>query len=419
MSRPPTTAEQITAFRRFAAELERRTRDITNDDARFAAVLREVRDAAPSVRALSPRDMVMLWLQARERGFALSDIDTRDGWRRDRGRQVRDGQAPLYRARPRDTPPAAEHDGGDRRCDLVPTFDVHQTEPLDSPVPHTVNPPHPARAGQPATAGEAGAAGLMGALTAHARTAGYRIERAGTLCRGDFGTGVVQVPASLTDDAALAALAAILPALRPRADQPVISGEDPARSGPDQRRGTSAAVDDVDCSEADGSADVADGGVPCRADGCGGDPGNGEGWGGWCGRCAAQIDATDPTAFEPPAPTGIAERVGLRSSPVESLIAQVEQLAPEARRRLRSSLAAVDKGMRQAAQREAMRAVLDTERDDAYRLAVASPAGWAAVALLVRDQLHADHYRVLTAPYADALNHPAHPDGHRRPDVRT
>ncbi|MFD1049720.1 ArdC-like ssDNA-binding domain-containing protein, partial [Kibdelosporangium lantanae] len=157
------TPEQIAEWEARDNALRAAVKDVLDDaDAVTAIITRLMRVTSARVLGYSLRNQVMLYLQARERGFELTDVDTFAGWCK-RGRVVREGQTGLRIVAPRgrddkhdpdddDTrsqPPTEPNpDGqGDKpkrgRFGMTKVFDVWQTTELTDDEHDHTNEPRP------------------------------------------------------------------------------------------------------------------------------------------------------------------------------------------------------------------------------------------------------------------------------------
>jgi post-segregation antitoxin (ccd killing protein) len=94
---------------------------------------------------------------------------------------------------------------------------------------------------------------------------------------------------------------------------------------------------------------------------------------------------------------------------VQALLDRAADLDPAELRIVSANANATPSTATAAAMSAAVRAAVDTCRDDAWRQANAEPCCQAAVTLLVRDLLDAEHYQVLAGPWVKVLG-PLHPD---------
>jgi len=168
----------------------------------------------------------------------------------------------------------------------------------------------------------------------------------------------------------------------------------------------------------------------CLTPDCSGNAEDGDGWDGLCGACTEQVaadtvrdawadvDIETAVATENVLATQYPDELGPQWSRVAVLIERSRHLTAGQLQSLNTVKPPAEQAAFAAAQRAAIAVVLDAGRDDGYRLARKSPAGSAAVAVMVRDLLPYEHYRVLTAPLARVLGHQLHPDDAQLSETR-
>ena len=159
----------------------------------------------------------------------------------------------------------------------------------------------------------------------------------------------------------------------------------------------------------------------CRTEDCDGDATHGDSWDGYCPNCAdrLEMDADDgeeddvdkvvdiePDLTELPAMQDGTQ--GPQWTQVLTLMKRARALDADQLESVTAAITAIPDTDMNPAMSAAVRAAVESCRDDAWRLAYAQPCRHAAVALLVRDLLHPRHYQVLTGPWAHVLG-PVHP----------
>jgi len=181
-----------------------------------------------------------------------------------------------------------------------------------------------------------------------------------------------------------------------------------------------------DCIEC-GETRVLTGGVcsecrACRTEDCDGDSTHGDSWDGYCPNCADRLemnaddgdedDDVDKVVDIEPDPTELPAMQDGTQGPqwmqVLTLMKRARALDADQLKSVTATITAIPDTDMNPAISAAVRAAVESCRDDAWRIAHAQPCRHAAVALLLRDLLHPRHYQVLTGPWAELLG-PVHP----------
>lgn len=395
------TPDQIAQFQRNNAALLDRAEQAVADPAVRRAIDTLIANAAPSVTGQPPINRVLLALQTLNDDRALTDVETFDGWRV-RGRRVMRGQTAL-RVLPADTDPAtlrAQPDGTRPTIVMLPVFDISQTTDLrdtDPVLPDAaprVAPEAggPARRAQSSTAPSVNSSTALHTVIADLRARGFTFERTGQLVRADGVARRVFLPPHLSDAQTTDALRRLLTVL----------DQDDDRNPPRARVALTAPGALVPASSQQAPAST--GNAPTRQH---------------ASEFARPRDAASPrgavtaagdSPAVPPAAPAAANTLG--ELPAEfatqwpdaaRLIDRSRRLTPTQTQVLGLYESERDDTAVDRAQREVIAAAVDAERDDAYRIAMATPAGLAAVAVVMRDKISSRTFDTLISAWAQLL----------------
>ncbi|EWM19692.1 vegetative cell wall protein gp1 [Kutzneria sp. 744] len=403
---PYTEAQRAELQGKYAALLTQAETALADPVVR-EAVDDQLAQAAPSIANQTPVNRALLMLQGQHRDIPLTDIDTYDGWRA-HGRLVRRGEEAL-RILPHGSRPEglrASPDGTRPPIVMLAVFDISQTSDTN----HAGAVPTPDREASAATtaatrprprstpAQTTATTTRLRTITSALNALGFDLERTGSAVRADSVARRVFVPEHLTEEQAAQALQRLRPAIeRELAADATMDTRPPARAADPTprpallarpRRGTDTSEPAARPNTAGATAPVTtrqpDAATP--SDGPATPP-------------------TQPAAAgqEPQLPTELAQQW----PDAADLITRSHHLSPTQQTVLEVYQAEHPAHVVAAAQREVIAAAVAAERDQAYRIAAASPAGLAAAALVVRDTVSDRSFQALVQPWAHVLATPA------------